>query len=86
MRPMVEFCINRLTPDVEKIKNKLENDPEVDVLESPCLGNCEICAKTPYAMVDGEIVTGEDGPDLLKNIRKSIEERKKKMEDLLDLL
>ena len=28
MNPMVEFCINRLTPDVEKIKDELEANPE----------------------------------------------------------
>lgn len=86
MQPMVEFCINRLTSDVEEIKDELEEDPEVDVLESACLGNCEICAETPYAMVDGEIVTGENGKELLKNIRKKIKDQQKKLDDLLDLL
>ncbi|GGA44325.1 UPF0349 protein [Kroppenstedtia guangzhouensis] len=86
MNPMVEFCINRLTPDVEKIKDELEADPEVEILETPCLGNCEICAQSPYALVNGEIVTGRDGEELLQNIRREIKEQQKKWDDLLDLL
>ncbi|MFD1425806.1 uncharacterized protein YuzB (UPF0349 family) [Kroppenstedtia sanguinis] len=86
MNPMVEFCINRLTPDVEKVKEELEADPEVEVLETACLGNCEICAQSPYALVDGEIVTGENGESLLQNIRRAIEEQQKKWDDLFDLL
>ncbi|GGE06902.1 UPF0349 protein [Marinithermofilum abyssi] len=86
MRPMVEFCLNRLTPDVIKIKEELEQDPELDVLETSCLGNCEICAQTPYAMVNGEVVTGKDGEELLRNIRRAIEKQQSDFDDLLDLL
>ncbi|SMO82742.1 DUF1450 domain-containing protein [Melghirimyces algeriensis] len=86
MRPMVEICINQLTPELEEMIEELENDSEVDVLESPCLGNCEVCAQTPYAMVDGEIITGKDGEELLKKIRQAIKEQEKKLDDLLDLL
>lgn len=86
MQPMVEFCLSRLTPEVLKVKEELEADPEVDVLESPCLGNCELCAQTPYAMVNGEIVTGETQQELLDNIRAEIEKQQKQMEDLFDLL
>ncbi|OYD07194.1 YuzB family protein [Paludifilum halophilum] len=86
MRPMVEFCINRLTPDVEEIKEELELDPEVDVLENSCLGNCEVCAQIPYAMVNGDIVTGETAEKLSENIRQAIKDYQKEMEDLFDLL
>lgn len=85
MRPMVEFCINQLTPELEKIKEELETDPELDVLETSCLGNCEICAKTPYAMVDGEIITGDTAEELLKNIRKFIEKSRSELDELYDL-
>lgn len=86
MQPMVEICLSRLTPDVMEVKEELEQDPEIEVMESPCLGNCELCAQTPYVMVNGEIVTGENKQDLLANIRSEIEKQKKQMEDLFDLL
>ncbi|MGA9174505.1 MAG: DUF1450 domain-containing protein, partial [Thermoactinomyces sp.] len=48
--------------------------PGIDVLEYGCLGNCGICASGPYALVNGELVTGETAEELLKNIYKMIEE------------
>jgi uncharacterized protein YuzB (UPF0349 family) len=75
MRPIIEFCVNNLTPDVEKIKEELEKDPELDVVEYGCLGHCMTCAEGPYALVNGEVVTGETAEELLENIRRAIEER-----------
>lgn len=74
MRPLIEFCINNLTPDVLEIKKKLDQDTDLDVLEYDCLGNCGTCAKEPYALVDGELVTGNTAEELLKNIYQAIEE------------
>ncbi|MBA4542081.1 MULTISPECIES: DUF1450 domain-containing protein [Thermoactinomyces] len=74
MFPLVEFCLNNLTDDVLEIKKKLEADPEIDVLEYGCLGNCGICASGPYALVNGELITGDTAEELLKNIYKAIEE------------
>ncbi|SDX21157.1 Uncharacterized protein YuzB, UPF0349 family [Marininema mesophilum] len=86
MKPMVEFCINNLTEDVEKLRVELEQDHELDVLETSCLGHCELCATSPYAMVNGEIVTGETAEELGRNIRKEIENYQQRMKDLFDLL
>ena len=36
------------------VYDKLESDPEVDVLEYGCLNNCGLCSSGLYALVDGE--------------------------------
>jgi len=74
MRPLIEFCVNNLTPDVLEIKKKLDQNPELDILEYGCLGNCGICAEGPYALVNGELVTGKTAEELLDHIYKAIEE------------
>jgi|SRR5690606_20202760 uncharacterized protein YuzB (UPF0349 family) len=74
MRPIIEFCVNNLTPDVLKIKEELEQDPELDVVEYGCLGHCMTCAEGPYALVNGDVVTGETAEELLRNIRRAIRE------------
>ncbi|SEN57169.1 DUF1450 domain-containing protein [Lihuaxuella thermophila] len=74
MRPLIEFCINNLTPEVLEIKKKLETDPSLDVIEYGCLGNCGICAEQPYALVNGELIMAETAEELLDNIYKAIEE------------
>ncbi|SFS43175.1 DUF1450 domain-containing protein [Marininema halotolerans] len=86
MQPMVEFCINRLTEDVESLRVKLEQDDDIEVLETSCLGHCDICATSPYAMVNGEIVIGETAEELEQHIYQAIAEHQRKMKDLFDLL
>lgn len=74
MIPLIEFCINNLTPEVLEVKKKLEQDPFLDVIEYNCLGHCGICATQPYALVNGELVRAESGEELLQKIYKKIEE------------
>jgi uncharacterized protein YuzB (UPF0349 family) len=74
MRPLIEFCINNLTADVLEVKQTLEKDPSLDVLEYGCLGNCGICARQPYALVDGELVSAETAEELLEKIWQKVEE------------
>jgi uncharacterized protein YuzB (UPF0349 family) len=74
MRPLVEFCVANLTDEVLAIKAKLEMDYDLDVIDYGCLGSCGICAERPYALVNGEVVTGKNGEELLANIYREIEE------------
>jgi len=52
----------------------LENDPNLDVIEYSCLNHCEFCAGHLFALVNGEIVTGEDPEKLVENIYHRLEE------------
>lgn len=74
MFPLVEFCISNMAKGGDYVYDKLESDPEVDVLEYGCLNNCGLCSSGLYALVDGEIVEGDTPEDLLNNIYKHIEE------------
>lgn len=75
VKPLVEFCVNNLTSDVLEIKKKLETEyvHQVDVLEYGCLGYCGKCATQPYALVDGDMVSGETASELLEKIMKKID-------------
>jgi uncharacterized protein YuzB (UPF0349 family) len=74
IKPMIEFCINNLANGAQKALEILEKDPNLDILEYGCLGYCGKCAQTLYAMVNGEIVTGDTPEDLVKNIYKYLDE------------
>lgn len=78
IRPLIEFCVNNLTEDVLAVKKKLEEDRRLDVIEYDCLGFCDTCAQQPYALVEGEPITGETGEELLLKIYEAIE----KMEEV----
>ena len=67
MFPLVEFCISNMAKGSDVVFEKLENDPNIDVLEYGCL-QIGLCASSLYALVDGDIVEGNTPDDLLKHI------------------
>lgn len=74
MNPMVEFCITNLANGAQAAYDILENDPNIDVLEYGCLSFCMECAEGLYAVVNGDLVTGDDADALVKNIYQYIED------------
>ena len=58
----------------DKLFAKLEQNPEYDVLEYGCLGNCGQCFAEPYAMVNGEVVTAPDSDTRYERIIDKIKE------------
>lgn len=74
MRPIIEFCMNNMHHDTEIVMKKLEMDPEFDVIEYGCLGNCGQCYAEPYALVNGEIIAAETADQLHGQIIKAIKE------------
>lgn len=74
MFPLVEFCVSNMAKGGDIVYEKLENDPDVYVLEYGCLQNCGMCSSGLYVLVDGDIVEGDTPDDLLNNIYKHIEE------------
>jgi uncharacterized protein YuzB (UPF0349 family) len=76
MRAIIEFCVNNLDLGSREAKEALEKNQEYDVIEYGCLGNCGECFMFPYALVNGEMVEGENGEELLAKIEEKINEWK----------
>ncbi|MCG7410489.1 YuzB family protein [Paenibacillus sp. ACRRX] len=74
MRPIIEFCVNNMHHGTDAIMQRLEQNPEYDVIEYGCLGNCGECYLFPFAYVNGEIVAAETADALYDSIMKMIEE------------
>jgi uncharacterized protein YuzB (UPF0349 family) len=72
MRPIIEFCNSNMSHGTDEIMKKLEENPDFDVIEYGCLGNCGQCYMTPFAMVNGEIITADTVEELYDNILKSV--------------
>ncbi|MFT9848990.1 YuzB family protein [Aneurinibacillus sp. REN35] len=73
---MVEFCVSNFSLGSETVKKILEEENEVDVLEYGCLGNCGQCFVQPYALVDGQLVSGNTPQELLAAIKEQIQKAK----------
>lgn len=81
MRPIIEFCSSNMHHGTDKLMKRLEANPDYDVIEYGCLGNCGECFLLPYALVNGEIVAGSNVEELEQRIAQKIKE----IEDMLDL-
>lgn len=74
MGPIIEFCSSNLASGTQAVREKLERDPNFDIVEYNCLSFCGPCARGKFALVNGELVKGETNEELLENIYKFIEE------------
>lgn len=82
MRPIIEFCASNMHHGTDKIMKKLEENLDYDVIEYGCLGNCGQCYMSPFALVNGEIISAESAEMLEEEIARKIKE----IEDMFDLL
>jgi uncharacterized protein YuzB (UPF0349 family) len=74
IKPIIEFCISNLASGSQKALERLEKDYDLDVIEYGCLGYCGKCASSLYALVNGEVVTGNTADELVDNIYQYLEE------------
>lgn len=74
MKPIIEFCISNLANGAQAALEQLEKDPNLDIIEYGCLGYCGKCSQSLYALVNGEVVTGNTPNELVENIYTFLEE------------
>lgn len=74
IKPIIEFCISNLASGAQEARAKLERDSNLDIIEYGCLGYCGKCANSIYALVNGEVVTGETPEELIENIYQHLED------------
>ncbi|MBU7595459.1 YuzB family protein [Metabacillus halosaccharovorans] len=74
MKPIIEFCISNLANGGQAALEKLERDPNLDIIEYGCLSYCGKCGHSLYALVNGEMVTGDTPDELVENVYTFLEE------------
>lgn len=82
LKPIIEFCASNMHHGTDQVMKRLEENPDYDVIEYGCLGNCGECYLFPFAMVNGEIVAGESAEELEARILESIKEQQAEREAL----
>ena len=72
----LKFCENNLQDDmkdlVEKAKAEFTN---VDIAIEPCLGRCDTCAATHFALANDDVVEGDTTHLLFERIKNKIGEQ-----------
>ncbi|MGM0902742.1 YuzB family protein [Mesobacillus maritimus] len=74
MRPIIEFCISNLANGAQRALEQLERDPNLDIIEYGCLSYCGKCARSLYALVNGEPVSADSPDELVEKIYQHLDE------------
>ncbi|SDX68639.1 YuzB family protein [Paenibacillus sp. CF384] len=72
LKTMIEFCASNMHHGTDRLMKKLEENPDYDVIEYGCLGNCGECYLAPFGLVNGEIIAGETIEELEELMMKAI--------------
>jgi len=83
---IVEFCVSNMHHGTDEVLKKLEQLPDVEVVEYGCLGNCGECYLSPYALVNGESIVAETADSLYDLILAAMKEQEKERSALDKLL
>ncbi|HUC93963.1 MAG TPA: YuzB family protein [Paenibacillus sp.] len=75
MKPIVEFCASNMHHGTDRVMKRLEQNPDYEVIEYGCLGNCGECYLFPFAFVNGDIVAAETADELYDKIEASVREQ-----------
>jgi uncharacterized protein YuzB (UPF0349 family) len=84
---IVEYCVSNLAHGTEETFRKLEELPDVELMEYGCLDHCNDCLLFPYALVNGEMVAAETAESLYAKIVETIrkhEAERAALDKLLD--
>lgn len=72
----IEFCQNNLdrflNEQIVTDYGEFLANPRIQYKEYECLSECKLCQKTPYAKVNGQIMSGEDSHDLLNRLHDEL--------------
>ncbi|MEK5104194.1 DUF1450 domain-containing protein [Cytobacillus sp. FSL M8-0252] len=71
---VVEFCITNMANGSHHAFTKLKKDYDLDVIEYGCLGYCGKCRHLLFALVDNDIIHGENAEELVYNIYQHLDE------------
>ncbi|KPU43581.1 hypothetical protein OXPF_30220 [Oxobacter pfennigii] len=67
----IKFCEQNFSEGAEEVIEKLKEDGISFEVES-CLSQCGECSMGPFALVDDDLVQGEDADDLYEKIKELI--------------
>jgi uncharacterized protein YuzB (UPF0349 family) len=79
--------MSNMSHGTDEIMRRLEQNPDYDVIEYGCLGNCGYCSYSPYALVNGELIDAKTPEKLYDKILakiKQLEEQFALLDDQLN--
>ncbi len=73
LKNQVEFCMTNLSLGAADAYDVLVEREDVEIIESGCTSNCEICECHLFAIVNGRLMHADDANELVKIVQKELE-------------
>lgn len=74
LKNQVEFCITNLSLGAADVYDVLLEREDIEITESGCTSNCEICECHLFAIINGELIKAENTDKLLQYVENELEE------------
>ncbi|MER1988730.1 DUF1450 domain-containing protein [Solibacillus isronensis] len=74
LKNQVEFCMTNLSLGAADVYDVLLEREDIEITESGCTSNCEICECHLFAIVNGELIKAENSEKLLQYVETELEE------------
>ncbi|MFS0874732.1 DUF1450 domain-containing protein [Solibacillus isronensis] len=74
LKNQVEFCMTNLSLGAADVYDVLLEREDIEITESGCTSNCEICECHLFAIVNGELIKAENSEKLLQYVVTELEE------------
>lgn len=68
MEIVAKFCPCNFEGELDEVKDKLGDLPNVEVIDDRCLNYCGQCLIQPYALINGENITADTADELLEKV------------------
>ena len=72
LKNQIEFCMTNLSLGAADVYDVLAEREDVEILESGCTSNCEICACHLFTIVNGEVLQAGDADELVKLVEEEL--------------
>ncbi|MER2111984.1 MAG: DUF1450 domain-containing protein [Solibacillus isronensis] len=74
LKNQVEFCMTNLSLGAADVYDVLLEREDIEITESGCTSNCEICECHLFSIVNGELIKAENSEKLLQYVVTELEE------------
>lgn len=72
LKNQVEFCMTNLSLGAADAYDVLIERDDIEIIESGCTSNCEICECHLFAIVNGELLKAENAEELIKIVEEEL--------------
>lgn len=78
MEYIAKFCPNNCGKGINRVKEKLRQLPDIEIVDDFCVLYCGQCLVQPFTLLNGKNIAADNAEELLEKIVTYMEEAKAK--------